>query len=148
MTKSTSKALTLGAKVNRLFDVYRGRHETEQTDDDVAKSISRIIGKPITNEQVRALRRDADLAPDPELIDGLIKHFAAPPEYLKTNGARAEQLDTQLRLLAAARDAGVKRLALRGALDADAIQVLIDIVEELPISRPVAVACADGRKWG
>jgi hypothetical protein len=133
MTKSADNELTLATKVNRLFEVYRARHETEQTDHDVAMSISRIIGKPVSVDEVRALRRDADTAPDPDLIDGLIVHFAVPPEYLKTAGTRAKQLDTQLRLLAAARDAGVKRLALRGAvLDAGAIDVVLDIVKEIP----------------
>ena len=133
MTNSTDNTLTLASKVNRLFEVHRSRHETEQTDDDVADSISRIIGKAVSVDQVRALRRGSDVAPDPDVIDGLIEHFAIPPEYLKTSGARAEQLDTQLRLMAAARDAGVKRLALRGgALDADAIQLVLGIVKELP----------------
>jgi hypothetical protein len=133
MTQPTGSKLTLATKVNRLFEVYRARHEVEQTEEEVAKSLSYIIGRSVSADQVRALRLDEAAAPDPDLIDGLIQHFTIPPEYLKTEGGRAEKLDTQLRLLAAARDAGVKRLALRGgALDADAIEVILDIVKAIP----------------
>lgn len=137
MTKPTDRVLTLATKVNRLFEVYRARHETEQTEDEVAKSISSIIGRSVTACQVRALRLGTNGPPDPGLIDGLVQHFSVPPEYLKTNGERAEQLDTQLRLLAATRDAGVKRLALRGGtLDADTIEVVFDIMKAVPSEDP------------
>lgn len=137
MTKPTNRVLTLATKVNRLFEVYRARHETEQTEDEVAKSVSSIIGRSVSACQVRALRSGTTAPPDPGLIDGLIQHFAVPPEYLKTDGERAEQLDTQLRLLAATRDAGVKRLALRGgALDAETVEVILDIVKAIPSEDP------------
>lgn len=110
--------LTLSAKVNRLFELYRSRDESEQSEVAVAGSVSRILGRAVSPDEIAALRVDGVDAADPGIVDGLIRHFGVPEAYLTTSGAHADNLDKQLQLLVAARDAGVKRLALRG-LDPD-----------------------------
>jgi hypothetical protein len=132
MTATNDVALTLAAKVNRLFDVYRSRDESEQPTDAVAKSVSSILGRPVSAAQISALRIESTAAPDPDILHGLVSHFGIPSEYLTTSGPRAEQVDKQLRLLAAARDAGVKRLALRGGAANDAADEVLDIIKQMP----------------
>jgi hypothetical protein len=131
MTDTTNN-LTLAAKINRLFYVYRSRNEAEQSVDAVATSVSEIIGRPVSAAQISALRAHDTTAPEPDVIRGLISHFGIPGEYLTTMGARAEHLDKQLRLLAAARDAGVKQLALRGGAAIQALDAMLDIIERVP----------------
>ncbi|MGA9374257.1 MAG: hypothetical protein WBV64_04375 [Mycobacterium sp.] len=107
-------ALTLASKVNRLFELYRTRDEPEQSEVVVARSVSRILGRAVAATEIADLRIEGSDDADPALVKGLVRHFGVPEAYLTTSGAHANNLDKQLRLLVAARDAGVKRLALRG----------------------------------
>jgi len=132
MTATNDAALTLAAKINRLFDVYRSRDESEQPVDAVAESVSAILGREVSGAQIGALRIESTAQPDPAILHGLVSHFGIPSEYLTTSGPRAEHVDKQLRLLAAARDAGVKRLALRGGAATDAADEVLDVIKRMP----------------
>jgi len=132
MTATNDAALTLAAKINRLFDVYRSRDESEQPVDAVAESVSAILGREVSGAQIGALRIESTAQPDPAILHGLVSHFGIPGEYLTTSGPRAEHVDKQLRLLAAARDAGVKRLALRGGAATDAADEVLDVIKRMP----------------
>lgn len=130
MTDIVVQRVTLADKVNRLFDVHRARDESEQSIDDVAASVSRILGRRVAPEEINALRVPTATDPDVTLLEGVVRHFSIPLEYLTTDGPRAGNLDRQLRLLAAARNAGVKRLALRRLNTDDAsLQRLLDEIE-------------------
>jgi hypothetical protein len=133
MTEVSSDGdLTLAVKINRLFQVYRSRKESEQSVEIVARSVSRIIGRTIAAEQINALRLGSAASIDSDVLAGLVEHFGVPTGYLTTTGAEAIHLDTQLRLLAAARDAGVKRLALRGGGSIEAVAKLLESVSGVP----------------
>jgi hypothetical protein len=131
MTNATNE-LTLAEKVNRLFYVCRPRNASEQSVDAVACSVSKIIGRPVSAAQIRALRLHETAVVEPDVINGLVSHFGIPGEYLTTVGPRAAHLDRQLRLLAAARDAGVKQLALRGIAADEALDEMLEIIEKVP----------------
>jgi hypothetical protein len=131
MTNATTE-LTLAEKINRLFYVYRARNASEQSVDAVAASVSKIIGRPVSAAKIMALRAHDTEVAEPDVIRGLISHFGIPDEYLTTMGPRVKHLDSQLRLLAAARDAGVKQLALRGVAASDALDEMLEIVERIP----------------
>ncbi|ALL56297.1 hypothetical protein MHAE_15354 [Mycobacterium haemophilum DSM 44634] len=136
MIGSSDSALTFPAKLNRLFDVYRSRDQAEQSADDVARSVSQIIGRPVSGNQIHALRHDGATIPDADIIRGLITHFGVPADYLASTGPQAEHLDKQLRLLAAARDAGVKRLALRGGVAIDDLDSMLEVINKVPPEVP------------
>lgn len=125
MIDTSDPALTFAAKLNRLFNVCRSRDQLEQSAEEVARSVSHIIGRPVTGSQISALRDESVTTPEHDIVRGLATHFGVSAEYLTSTGAHAEHVDKQLRLLAAARDAGVKRLTLRGGR---AIDVLGNIV--------------------
>jgi hypothetical protein len=129
---NATNGLTLAEKINRLFYVYRSRNASEQSVDAVATSVSNIIGRPVSAAQISALRAHDTAVAEPDVIRGLISHFGIPGEYLTTMGPRAEHLDSQLRLLAAARDAGVKQLALRGVAASDALEEMLEIIKRVP----------------
>jgi hypothetical protein len=95
-------------------------------------SVSEIIGRPVSAAQISALRVCETTIAEPDVIRGLIRHFGIPGEYLTTMGPRAQNLDKQLQLLAAARDAGVKQLALRGGAATGALDEILDIIGNMP----------------
>lgn len=63
-----SSALTFAAKPDRLFDVCRSRGQSEQSVEEVARSVSQIIGRPIAGSQICALRYEVSTIPDPDPI--------------------------------------------------------------------------------
>lgn len=120
MTDTSDPTLTFATKLDRLFNVCRPRDQPEQSAEEVAASVSHITGRFVTGSQISALRHESATTPANDIIRGLATHFGVSAEYLTSTGAHAEHVDKQLRLLVAARDAGVKRLTLRGdpAIDA------------------------------
>lgn len=130
MPNSPEDGLTLAVKVNRLFDVCHARDQAEPTSEAVAASIGEIIGRPVSVDEVDSVRNESDRDPDPALIDGLTKLFQVPREYLTTTGIRVIELDNQLRLLAAVRDAGIRSMALRGNISS--AHPLLTVVNQIP----------------
>lgn len=132
MTESRDNALTFAAKLGRLFDVCRSRGQPEQSTEEVARAVSQIIGRPITSNQICALRDENSAAPDRDIVRGLVRHFGVPVDYLTSTGAHAEHVDKQLQLLAAARDAGIKWLALRGNPTIDGLTNMFAMIAKAP----------------
>ncbi|VBA59714.1 hypothetical protein [Mycobacterium attenuatum] len=133
MTDISDPTLTFAVKLDRLFNVCRSRDQPEQSAEEVARSVSHIIGRSVTGSQISALRHESAPTPEQDIARGLATHFGVSAEYLTSAGAHAEHVDKQLRLLAAARDAGVKRLSLRGE---PAIDTLGNIVCDDQLSAP------------
>ncbi|MGX1778587.1 hypothetical protein ACWIGW_41225 [Nocardia brasiliensis] len=106
----------LSVRVNQLFATFHTRADPEQSVDAVALSISKTLGQEVSGGQITALRTGEldDKPVDPALLAALAQHFQVPAEYLGGDNAAATGIDRELRLLAAARDAGVRHLALRG----------------------------------
>ncbi|MFX0581128.1 hypothetical protein [Nocardia nepalensis] len=107
----------LSVRLNRLFDTFHQRTVPEQTNDVVAHSVSIMVDRVVPADEIARIRSglfDNHQAPDPVLVEALARHFGVPPEYLAESGERVEAIDAYLRLIAAARDAGVNGLALRG----------------------------------
>ncbi|MFD6392583.1 hypothetical protein ACWF9G_08935 [Nocardia sp. NPDC055029] len=83
----------------------------------VARSISHLIGRSVEEIEIVRLRAGDhdDGSADPDLLSGIAQHFSVSGIYLGTEPHVVAGIDQDLRLLAAARDAGVKHIALRGA---------------------------------
>lgn len=112
--------LPLSVRVNRLFDIFHRRSEPEQSNTDVASAVAAIVDRAVSAADLESLRdgaRDADGAVDAELLTALARHFQVPPAYLTDadGDVAVGEIDRQLRLLSAARDAGVGHLGLRGS---------------------------------
>ncbi len=105
----------LNARVTQLFATFHGRGEPQQSDDHVAQAVSARLGRAVDSDQIAALRSGADTDhTDPQLLVALAEHFQVPAAYLIGDDGAVITIDRELRLLAAARDAGVRRLELRG----------------------------------
>jgi hypothetical protein len=110
-------AAPLSIRLNRLFDTFHLRHAPEHTNVAVANSVSLIVDRTVRAADIEQIRSGAfdDREPhDPLLLSAIAEYFGVPPEYLAGTGERVEAIDANLRLIAAARDAGVNGLALRG----------------------------------
>lgn len=107
--------IELPTRVNRLFSTFHSRTEPEQDSADVARSVSAIVGKTILAEEIIALRTGSiRVGVDPTVLQAIAQHFHVLPVYLTGTSDEARPVDRQLRLLSAARDAGVRHMALRG----------------------------------
>ncbi|WP_280489930.1 hypothetical protein [Nocardia carnea] len=130
--------LPLSARVDQLFDTFHSRAEPEQSMHDVADSVSNALGdRVITAEYIAELRAGkydgTTVAPD--LLTALARHFDVPPDYLLLDGHPAVgRLNQQMRLLVAARNAGIRHLEMRGG-EVD-IEVLIEQFQRIAEQEP------------
>ncbi|WP_330185958.1 hypothetical protein OHB26_38855 (plasmid) [Nocardia sp. NBC_01503] len=118
MTDQTSETLTLSARLHRLFAAFHLRDTSAQSTDSVADSVTATLGKTVSATDIDRMRAgdfDGSAVVDTGLLEAIAHHFGVPPAYLTDpDGERVAAIDTNLRLIAAARDAGVSGLALRG----------------------------------
>jgi hypothetical protein len=132
-----SDALPLSVRVNRLFTTFHSRSETEQTNVAVARSASSVLGRIVAGDELATIRSgafDTEHA-DTALLEAVAQHFEVPALYLTATAANsvAAAIDRQLRLLAAARDAGLNGLALRGGgMDLDSLTRLLEQISAPP----------------
>jgi hypothetical protein len=135
MTESAE--LALNVRVNRLFTTFHSRSETEQTNAAVARSISSLLGRIVAGEELESIRAgayDTDHS-DGALLEAVAQHFDVPAAYLTADAGDsvAAAIDRQLRLLAAARDAGLNGLALRGGgMDLESLTRLLEQISAAP----------------
>lgn len=132
MTNHLEPALPLSVRLNRLFAVFHRRGAPEQATTHVARLVEQILDQPVQEHDIDAIRagaRDRGGADD-ALLAALAQHFQIPPVYLTDkDGDGALAIDRELRLLLAARDAGVRHIALRGD-DVD-VEALTTTLSEL-----------------
>lgn len=132
---TNDRALPMSARINRLFETFHTHSEPEQSVDDVANSVSGILDQPVSATDLASLRAGAhDKTPAaPQLLIALAEHFQVPPVYLLGTAAEVATIDRELQLLASARDARVRNLALRGAVD---VVELTDQLSQLATNHP------------
>ncbi|MFD6401174.1 hypothetical protein [Nocardia sp. NPDC060249] len=128
----------LSVRVNQLFRTFHSRSEPEQSVTTVARSVSHLIRRDIEDVEIIRLRQgeydDGTAAPD--LISGVAQHFSVPGIYLGTEPRLVAGIDQELRLLASARDAGAKYIALRGAdIDSGRLAAALSDLAELDEKR-------------
>jgi hypothetical protein len=137
---------TVAARLDRLFRTFHTRAEPEQSDATVADSVGEIVGYPVTEQTIAAVRAGVGHA-DPKLLAGLAQHFGVREDYLLGSAADAKPLHDKLRLLADARDAGMQRLALRGGVseNTEVLDRVLEILDRLDAAEQPASNCAHGR---
>jgi hypothetical protein len=131
--ESSDPEPTLAARLDRLFETFHSRSEPEQTAAAVASSVGCILGVPVAATAITRLRtgHGAD-PPDQRLLGGLARHFGVRADYLTGSGAEVTLLHNKLKLLADVRDAGMRRLALRGgAADPELLDTVLEILNSL-----------------
>ncbi|OLF14678.1 helix-turn-helix domain-containing protein [Actinophytocola xanthii] len=131
-------ARTLADKLNRLFQTVRSPTGEEYTYDEVASAI-REQDVPISHTYVWQLRKGVRTNPTKRHLEGLAAFFGVSPAYF-FDDRTAEQIDTELALLAALRDGSVRRVALRAAhlspASLDTVNEILSRIRELEGLQP------------
>jgi transcriptional regulator with XRE-family HTH domain len=105
---------TLSEKLNHLFNTFHPPHRGPYTNDEVAAAICEGDGPTISGAYLWYLRRGERDNPTKKHLEVLASFFGVSPSYF-FDEEEARKIDEELELLAALRDAGVKKVALRAA---------------------------------
>jgi transcriptional regulator with XRE-family HTH domain len=119
----------LASKLDRLFRTVRRRSGEEFSYEEVARSIRRQGGPTISGTYVWQLRTGKRDNPTKGHLEALAAFFGVSPAYFFDDAA-AERIESQLDLLAALRDSGVSRIALRSlGLSPQTLEAIAQIIE-------------------
>ena len=123
--------MTLADKLDRLFKTVRPRDGGEFTFEEVAEGIRRRGGPTVSATYVWQLRKGLRDNPTKKHLEALADFFGVAPSYFFDDGAAA-WIDRELQLLAALRDAGVRRLALRArGLSPESLTTIASMIERV-----------------
>jgi transcriptional regulator with XRE-family HTH domain len=128
----------LAEKIELLFDTVRPPGRGPYTHDEVASAIARDGGPTISATYIWMLRKGQRDNPTKKHLEALARFFGVSPLYFFDDTA-APQVEEQLALIAALRDADVRRLTLRAARvspeSLGSIAQVIERVQELEEQR-------------
>jgi transcriptional regulator with XRE-family HTH domain len=123
------RALTLADKLDRLFRSVRRRGGDEFSYEEVARGIRERGGPTISGTYVWQLRTGKRDNPTKSHLEALAGFFGVSPAYF-LDEAEAARVESQLELLAAMRDSGVSRIALRSVgLSPQTLDAIAGIIE-------------------
>jgi transcriptional regulator with XRE-family HTH domain len=135
--------MTLADKLDRLFKTVRPRDGGEFTFEEVAEGIRRRGGPTVSATYVWQLRKGLRDNPTKKHLEALADFFGVAPSYFFDDGAAA-RIDRELQLLAALRDAGVRRLALRArGLSPESLTTIASMIERVRQLEGVPEALVD-----
>lgn len=122
-------ATTLAHKINQLFAASHRRGERPPRVEDVVATINSWGGVTISAPYLYLLKSGKRDNPGKAHLEALARYFGVSPAYF-FDDAIARDVDAQLTLLMAMREAGVAHLALRAAaLSPAARQAIAGMVE-------------------
>ena len=119
----------LAAKLDRLFRTVHPPGRGEYSLEEVAEGIRARGGPSISGAYIWQLRAGKRVNPTMSTLEALADFFGVPAGYFLDDGVQ-ERIDSQLDLLAAMRDAGVSRIALRSfGLSAESLRAIAGVIE-------------------
>lgn len=126
---STPQQGALAQKIDRLFDVVRREDGEQYTHEEVAGACREASGETFSAAYLWQLRTGRRDNPTKRHLEALANFFQVPLAYFFDEKIGAE-IDSELELLGALRNAGVKNLALR-ALDLSplGLATITDMIE-------------------
>ena len=104
----------LSIKLNKLFDTMRKPSDPPLSNAAAAEAITRKTGVSISSAYLWQLRTGVKTNPTVTHLRAIAQFFGVAPSYLVDPGIDPE-IDAQLNLLQAMRDAGVRDLAMRAS---------------------------------
>lgn len=136
----------LATKLNKLFDVMRRPTDPQLSNAAAAVEITRQTGVSISPAYLWQLRNGVKTNPTVQHLRAIAEFFGVPASYLIDSDADAK-INSQLNLLQALRDSGVRDLAMRASgLTPEAITSLAAMVDEVRKLQDLPpIARADGR---
>ena len=125
-----SASRTFAEKLDHLFRTVHPGNRGEYTYDEVAQAIQ-DTGVSISGTYIWMLRTGRRDNPTKKHIAALAQFFGVTPLYF-FDDEEAAKIDAQLDLLAALRDAGVRRIALRASvLQPNLLAAVGDLIDRL-----------------
>jgi transcriptional regulator with XRE-family HTH domain len=119
---------TLAEKLEYLFHVVRESDRREYSNEDVSAAIARDQGETISASYIWYLRTGQRDNPTFKHLNALATFFGVPPAYFFDDNTSRE-VEAELGVLAAMRDAGVRDVALRAAgLSAESLDTIGDVI--------------------
>ena len=104
----------LSIKLNKLFDTMRKPSDPPLSNAAAAEAITRKTGVSISSAYLWQLRTGVKTNPTVTHLRAIAQFFGVSPSYLVDPGIDPD-IDAQLNLLQAMRDAGVRDLAMRAS---------------------------------
>ena len=104
----------LSIKLNKLFDTMRKPSDPPLSNAAAAEAITRKTGVSISSAYLWQLRTGVKTNPTVTHLRAIAQFFGVAPSYLVDPGIDPD-IDAQLNLLEAMRDAGVRDLAMRAS---------------------------------
>jgi transcriptional regulator with XRE-family HTH domain len=133
-TKGQVSTTDLAIKLNKLFDVMHSPSEAVLSNAAAAQAITENTGVSISPAYLWQLRSGLKTNPTVAHLRAIAEFFGVSASYLIDAGVD-EHLETQLGLLQALRDAGVRDLAMRASGLTTAalanVAAIVDHVREL-----------------
>ncbi|GAB2720342.1 hypothetical protein GCM10027089_50400 [Nocardia thraciensis] len=130
----------LADKINRLFEVMHRPSEPQLSNAAAAEAITSATGTSISPAYLWQLRSGLKTNPTVAHLRAIAQFFGVPASYLLDTGTD-DALDSQLSLLQAMKDAGVRNLALRASgltpRTLSSIASIVDRARELENLPPV-----------
>jgi transcriptional regulator with XRE-family HTH domain len=121
---------TFAQKLDHLFRTIHPGNRGEYTYDEAAQAIQKA-GESISGAYISMLRRGLRVNPTRKHIAALAQFFGVSPLYFFDED-EAAKIDADLDLLAALRDAGVRRIALRASVLQPNLQAALgDFIDRL-----------------
>ncbi len=119
---------TLAEKVEYLFRNVRKPDAREYSNDEVSAAIARDQGVSVSSSYLWYLRTGQRDNPTFKHLNALATFFGVPPAYF-FDDSTATEVEAELALLTAMRDAGVRDVALRASgLSAKSLDALTDMI--------------------
>jgi transcriptional regulator with XRE-family HTH domain len=123
--------MTLAEKLDRLFKTVRPHDGGEFSFEEVAEGIRGRGGPTVSATYIWQLRKGLRDNPTKKHLEALADFFGVAPSYFFDDAA-AVRIDRELQLLAALRDAGVRRLALRACgLSPESLTTIAGMIERV-----------------
>jgi transcriptional regulator with XRE-family HTH domain len=132
MSAQTPSSRTLAEKLDRLFRTVRSRGASEYTYREVAEGIRAQGGpKKMSATYLWLLRTGVRDNPSRKHLEAIAVFFGVPVSCLFDEAVTA-QIDAELQLVRALRDAPVRHIAVRAAdLSSQGLSAIADMVEHV-----------------
>lgn len=123
---------SLADKIERLFATMHPASRGPYSLQEVSDSIREQYGVSISVNQLWELRRGKKTNPRKDQLEALARFFRVPITYFFDDKGISDEIDAELELLGAMRDAGVKNIALRATeLTPEGRRIIAAMIEEM-----------------
>jgi transcriptional regulator with XRE-family HTH domain len=121
---------SMAERLDFLIRTVRPAGRGEYTYEELSAEIGQRVGVPISGSYIWQLRTGKKNNPTKRHLEALAAFFGVPPAYFFDDG-EAKRIDSELKLLTAMRDSGVRSVALRSAgLSQASLDVISAMIEQ------------------